>query len=92
MRLPTFHDIQGYDQAHGTAWIGAIRSVCTRHAAPGQALGVFLQFRTDWVSGGLRYALLQTLRYVGYGYETAFIFKDIGDVIGRLLEAIESER
>lgn len=92
MRLPTFHDIQGYDQVHGTNWIGTIRSVCEQHATPGQSPGVFLQFRTDWVSEGLRYAVLQTLRYVGYGYETALIFKDIGNVVGRLLEAVDSER
>ncbi len=92
MRLPTFHDIQGYNQVHGTNWIGTIRTVCERHATPGQVLGVFPQFRTDWVSEGLRHAVLQTLRYVGYGYETALIFKDIGDVVGRLLESIDSER
>ena len=50
-----------------------------------------MQFRTDWITEGLRYAVLQTLRYVGYGYETAWIFKDIGDVVGRMLRAVTSE-
>lgn len=92
MRTPTFHDIKGYDESHGTNWLGIMQDTCKRHAAPNQALGVFLQFRTDWITGGLRYAVLQTLRYVGYGYETALVFKDIGNVVGRMLAAIESGR
>ena len=90
MKLPTFHDIQRYDQAHETDWLGAIRATCKNHST-GQTLGGFFQFRTDWITEGLRYAVLQTLRYVGYGYETAWIFKDIGDVVGRMLRAVTSE-
>lgn len=92
MRVPTYGDIKGYDQAHGTNWIGSIRSVCERNAVSGQSVGVFNQFRTDWISHGLRFAVLQTLRYVGYGYKDAMIFKDVGGVVGRMLGAIESER
>lgn len=87
MRSPSYHDIKGYDQVHGTDWIGSIRSACERHAQSGQSQ-VFMQFRTDWVSEGLRFAVLQTLRYVGYGYKDAMIFKDIGDVVGRMVRAL----
>lgn len=92
MRSPSYHDIQGYDQAHGTNWIRAIRSVCEECATPGRSQGVFLQFRTDWISEGLRFAVLQTLRYVGYGYKDAMIFKNIGDIVGRMYRDIESGR
>lgn len=92
MMFPTYSDIKGYDQAHGTDWIGSVRSVCERHSVSGQDVGAFSQFRTDWISGGLRHAVLQTLRYVGFGYEDAMVFKDVGDVVGRMFEAIESGR
>lgn len=92
MRVPTYGDIKGYDQAHGTDWIGSIRSVCERNAIPGRSAGVSNQFRTDWISHGLRFAVLQTLRYIDHGYESAMIFYDIGGVVGRMLRAIESGR
>ena len=42
----------------------------------------------DWISGGLRYAVIQTLKYVGFGYTNAMVFRDIGEVIGRLFESL----
>lgn len=90
MRTPTYHDIKGYDQVHGTNWIGAIREVCEKHAIVGQNAGVFAQFKTDWISGGIGHAVVQTLQYVGFGYEDFMIFKDVGAVVGRMFEAIES--
>jgi len=89
MRLPSYYDIKGYDQSHETDWIGAIRRVCERHAQLAQSQ-VFIQFRTDWVSEGLRFAVLQTLRYAGYGYKDAMVFKDVGEVVGHMIRAFES--
>ena len=88
MRTPSYHDIREYDKVHDTNWIGAIREVCQKHEAPGRTSSCFDQFKTDWISAGLRYAVIQTLRYVGFGYTSAMVFKDVGEVIGRLFESL----
>jgi hypothetical protein len=91
MRLPSYNDIRSYDKLYNSNWIGEFEKICKRHAKLGQEAGVFAQFRTDWVSEDIRYAMQQTLKYIGYGYKSAMIFKDVGEVIGNMLKELDSK-
>lgn len=85
---PPYRDVKQYDEVHKTDWLGRIEQVCTQYAAPGHGIGVYCQFRTDWITQGLLYAVSQTLRYVGFGYRDAMIFKNIGLVVYAMLQEI----
>ena len=68
-------------QVHGTDFLGEMRKVVDSHALDNRGLGPFCQLRTDWTLQGVVFALTQTLRYVGYGYEDARIFRELGALV-----------
>lgn len=87
----SFFEVARYDAHHGTDLLVQLRETCSAGARQGQALGVFSQLRTDWVSQGPAYALAQTLRYVGYGYVDESIFYNLGKVMGEIFELLDTE-
>ena len=84
-------EVKQYDKDHGTGYLSELEVMCHKYAIPGQGQGVWLQFKTDWVQGGIKYALRQTLRYVDYGYADAMVFKELGVVIWKILVAMGLE-
>lgn len=82
MKKFSFQEVQAYDSENGTDFIERIHVACKEHGIGGRGLGGFLQFRTDWVASGPRHALRQTIRYITFSYESAAIFKSIGDILG----------
>ena len=80
-----------YVKTTNANWLTRIEKVCRDHTADNRA-GPYMQFRTDWINEGLTYALRQTLRYVGYGYEDEMVFKDLGQVIGEMIRSLEKEK
>jgi len=73
------------------AWLTKIEQVCRDHTSDNRT-GPYMQFRTDWINDGIMHALQQTLRYVGYGYEDAMIFKDLGKVIGEMIRTLNDKK
>jgi len=88
---PTYYDVKKLDDTTGSKWLVELGRVCKGNAIPGRFPGVFYQFRTDWINGGLKYAVSQTLRYVGFGYKNGMVFREVGEVIGEMLSALEPE-
>lgn len=86
-----FMEVKQYDEDHGTNFLSELEAVCRKYAIQGQAPGVWAQLKTDWVNGGVTYALKQTLRYEGYGYSSARVFKELGIVIWKILVAMGLE-
>lgn len=82
MKTFSFQEVQAYDAENGTDFIERIHAACNENGIGGRGLGGFMQFRTDWTITGPRYALRQTIRYVTFSYESAAIFKAIGDILG----------
>lgn len=79
-----YNDFRRFDTSG--LWESRIEEVCREHTRDGGP-GPFLQFRVDWINGGLLYALTQTIQYVGFGYNNAMIFKELGRVLGEIIEA-----
>jgi len=90
MRLPTFNDIKDFDIKYNTTYIKDIEYMLRLHTKSGE-VGPYMQFRTDWVTQGLSFAVSQTLRYVGYGYVDAMVFKNVGSVVGLMLKDFRSK-
>jgi len=86
---PTPREVNTFDAEHQTSFMNDLSEICAAHAKPGQAKGVFSQFTTDWIVGGLSYALTQTIQYVGFGYESTRVFKELGGKISEILRAFE---
>jgi len=84
MREFSFSAIKQYDVEHGTNFIEQIQGVCTAHAQERHGIGVFCQLRTDWTLEGIEYALRQTLRYIGYGYNNDMIFYNLGKLVYKI--------
>ncbi len=82
MKKFSLQEVQAFDTEHGTNFIERIHEACDENGIGGRGLGGFLQFRTDWTTSGPRYALRQTIRYITFSYESAAIFKAIGDILG----------
>jgi hypothetical protein len=89
MNEPKFRDVVAFDEEHGTSFVADLSRICGYHARGGYGVGVSSQFRTDWAVGSLKYALQQTLRYVGFGYESALVFKELGAKVAEMLEFME---
>lgn len=85
-----YTEIKQFDKEHGTDFIAQIELVCADHATAKLAHGVFCQLRTDWTLQGVTYALRQTLRYIGYGYDDPMIFKNLGAVVSRIFSEMDS--
>lgn len=77
----SFSQVKQHDAEHGTDFLGQMQEMCTKHAQAGRGLGVFCQLRTDWTNQGIVYALRQTLRYIGYGYDDDMIFYNLGKLV-----------
>jgi len=88
---PSLTEVKQHDEDYGASFLSELEAMCHSHAIPGQERGVWLQFKTDWVHSGIKYALQQTLRYVGYGYSDAMVFKELGVVIWKMLVAMGLE-
>lgn len=87
----SFMEVMRYDKDHGTEFLSELEAVCREYAITGQGTGVWSQLKTDWVRSGIDYALKQTLRYEGYGYSSARVFRDLGVVIWKILVAMGLE-
>jgi hypothetical protein len=87
---PHYRDVKKYDEENQATWLKKIETVCREHAIRGD-VGPYLQFRTDWINNDLRFAMRQTLRYVGFGYKNDLIFKAVGVVISDMLTELESK-
>ena len=85
-----YRDIVEFDKEHGTNFIEQLEDVCREYAIRKQGKGVFGQFKTDWIRS-LTYALRQTLRYVGFGYESQDIFYALGMKLGEISKALDEE-
>jgi len=86
----SFVEIKQYDKDHGTIFIDRLKEVCGKYAKEGQAPGVFSQLGTDWTLHGAVYALRQTLRYVGFGYKSSMVFRDLGAVVSEIFAEMSS--
>ena len=91
MREFSFAEIKQHDTEHGTNFIEQIRAMCYKHAQGGHGLGVFCQLRTDWTTQGVVYALRQTLRYIGYGYDDSMIFYNLGKLVHTIFASMSTK-
>jgi len=85
----SYHDVKQYVATSKINWLERISEECKLHTSDNRE-GPYLQFRTDWISQDITYALRQTLRYVGFGYVDHTIFKDLGKVIQFMLDDMEN--
>lgn len=90
MREFSFNDVKRHDVEHGTNFLEQIQEVCTKHAQARHGFGVFCQFRTDWTTQGVVYALRQTLRYIGYGYDNDMIFYNLGKLVHTIFASMST--
>lgn len=90
MREFSFSEVKQYDADHGTNFIEQIQEVCTAHAQEKHGIGVFCQLRTDWTLEGVVYALRQTLRYMGYGYNNDMIFYNLGKLVHNIFDSMST--
>lgn len=81
MREFSFAEVKQHDEGHGTNFLEQVQEVVSKHAQDGRGVGVFCQLRTDWTLEGIVYALRQTLRYMGYGYNDDMIFYNLGKLV-----------
>ncbi len=87
----SFMEVMRYDKDYGTSFLDELEAVSRKYAISGQEIGVWTQFKTDWIRSGIDYALKQTLRYEGFGYSSARVFRDLGIPIWKILVAMGLE-
>lgn len=90
MREFSFAEVKRYDAEHGTNFLKQVQDVVSKHTQDGHGLGVFYQLRTDWTNEGVVYALRQTLRYIGYGYNDDMIFYNLGKLVYTIFAAMSA--
>lgn len=88
----SFSKVKQHDAEHETDFIEQMQKVCTAHAQAGLGVGVFCQLRTDWTTQGVVYALRQTLRYIGYGYNNDMIFYNLGKLVYNIFDSMSANQ